>query len=207
MVYNCMLMVYNLNMNILAELFKSKTRAELFKIFFGLNSGEFHLREIERQSGLAIGSVQKEIENLVELAFIIRRIDGNRTYYRANQNHPLFSLFRELVLKTVGAGDLLKEAFADEKVDFLFIFGSIAAGKEKPESDVDLFVIGDIGLRAVSKLLQEPCGKIGREINPHVMNRAEFVKRRTEKDHFVARVLETPILMIIGDENELRKLG
>lgn len=200
-------MLYNGLMNILAELFKSKARAELFRIFFGLNSGEYHLREIGRQSGLAIGSVQKEVENLVELAFIIRRVDGNRTYYRANQNHPLFSLFRELVVKTVGAGDLLKEAFANEKVDFLFIFGSIAAGEEKPESDVDLFVIGDIGLRAVSKLLQEPCGKIGREINPHVMSRAEFVKRMHEKDRFVTRVLESPILMIIGNENELRKLG
>jgi len=194
-------------MNILAELFKSRTRAELFRIFFGLNSGEFHLREIERQSGMTIGSVQKEIENLAELAFIIKRIDGNRTYYRANHNHPLFSLFRELVVKTVGAEDLLKEAFAGEKVDYLFIFGSIATGKEKPESDLDLFVIGDVGLRNVSRILKGPCDKIGREINPHVMSRAEFVKRRTENDHFVTSVLQSPILMLIGEENELKKLG
>ncbi len=71
----------------------------------------------------------------------------------------------------------------------------------------DLFVIGDIGLRAVSKLLKEPCGKIGREINPHVMSRVEFLKRRAEKDHFMTRVLESPIIMIIGDENDLKKLS
>lgn len=194
-------------MNFLAELFKSKTRAELFKIFFGLNSGELHLREIERQSDVTIGAVRKEAEKLVEIAVLISRIDGNRKYFRANQDHPLFNLFRELVLKTVGAGDLLKEAFAKEKVKFLFVFGSVAAGKEKPNSDIDLFVIGDIGLRAVSKILKEPCEKIGREINPHVMNQAEFIKRKQEKDHFVTRILESPILMIIGNENELKKLG
>lgn len=200
-------MVYNIVMSFLAELFKSKTRAELFRIFFGADSDEFHLREVERQSGLTIGSVRKEAEKLVELAILNRRIDGNRTYFRANQGHPLFSLFRELVLRTVGAVGLLKQAFESEIVDFLFIFGSIATGKEKPGSDIDLFVIGEVGLRAVSKLLKEPCEKIGREINPHVMCRAEFVKRRNEKDHFVTRVLESPIVMIIGNENELKKLG
>jgi len=59
----------------------------------------------------------------------------------------------------------------------------------------------------VSRILKGPCDKIGREINPHVMSRAEFVKRRTENDHFVTSVLESPILMLIGEENELKKLG
>jgi hypothetical protein len=67
-------------------------------------------------------------------------------------------------------------------------------------------VIGEVGLRAVSKLLKEPCEKIGREINPHVMCRAEFVKRRNEKDHFVTRVLESKKTMIVGNEDDLIKL-
>lgn len=194
-------------MNILAGLFSSKTRAELFRIFWGLNPGEFHLREIERQSGLTIGAVRREVDHLVALEVLNKRIDGNRTYFQANIDHPLYNLLRELVIRTVGAGELLKEAFKKEKVDFVFIFGSIAAGEERSRSDIDLFVVGDIGLRAVSKLLKTPCEKIGREINPHVMNQADFIKRRIEKDHFVTRVLESPIVMIIGNENELKKLG
>jgi len=194
-------------MNILAGLFSSKTRAELFRIFWGLNPGEFHLREIERQSGLTIGAVRREVDHLVALEVLNKRIDGNRTYFQANIDHPLYNLLRELVIRTVGAGELLKEAFKKEKVDFVFIFGSIAAGEERSRSDIDLFVVGDIGLRAVSKLLKTPCEKIGREINPHVMNQTDFIKRRTEKDHFVTRVLESPIVMIIGNENELKKLG
>jgi len=194
-------------MNLLAELFKSKTRAELFRIFFGSNSDEFHLREVERQSGVTIGSVRKETEKLVELAILTRRTDGNRTYFRANQDHPLFNVFRELVLRTVGAAGLLQRVFADEKVDFLFIFGSVAAGEEKPNSDIDLFVVGEISLRNVSRLLKEPAEKIGREINPHIMSPAEFIKRKIEKDHFVTSVLESPILMIIGNEHDLKKLG
>lgn len=194
-------------MNILTELFSSKTRAELFRIFLGLNPGEFHLREIERQSGVTIGAVKKEVDNLVALDLLNKRIDGNRTYVRANTDHPLYNLLRELVIRTVGAGDLLKEAFTKEKVDFVFIFGSIAAGEEKSGSDIDLFVVGDIGLRTVSKILKVPCEKIGREINPHVMSRAEFIKRKIGRDHFLTRVLESTIVMIIGNEHELKELG
>jgi predicted nucleotidyltransferase len=194
-------------MNILAELFSSRTRAELFRIFFGLNSGEFHLREIERQSSVTIGAVRAEADKLAKLELLVKRVDGNRNYYRANTNHPLFKNLRELVIKTAGAGDVLKIAFAESEVDYVFIFGSTVNGMQKSQSDVDLFVIGDIGLRELSKVLKEPTAKIGREINPHVMALEEFTKRSKDKEHFVTSVLAAPILMIVGNEDELRKLG
>lgn len=194
-------------MSILAELFSSKSRADLFRIFFGLNSGEFHLREIERQSNVTIGAVRQEAENLFKLELLEKRLDGNRTYYRANTNHPLYKILRELVIKTAGAGDVLKIAFAESKVDFVFIFGSTVNGTQRAESDVDLFVIGEIGLRELSKVLKKPIAEIGRDINPHVMTIKEFTKRKNEKEHFVKSVLAEPILMIIGNEDEFRKLG
>lgn len=194
-------------MNILAELFSSKSRADLFRIFFGLNSGEFHLREIERQSHVTIGAVRAEAENLFKLELLEKRLDGNRTYYRANFKHPLYKILRELVIKTAGVGDVLKIAFAESKVDYVFIFGSTVNGLQRAESDVDLFVIGDIGLRELSKVLKEPTAEIGREVNPHVMTLEEFTKRKKEKEHFVKNVLAEPIFMIIGNEDELRKLG
>jgi predicted nucleotidyltransferase len=191
----------------LAELFTSKTRAEFFRILFGLNSGEFHLREIERRSGLTIGTIRKEAEKLVGLDLIVKRIDGNRTYYQANKAHPIYKTIRELVMKTSGIQEVIKKAFKEQNVDFVFLFGSVVNGNLKPESDVDLFVIGNPGLRKTCKILQKPAEDIGREINPHVMKLAEFVRRKKENEHFVTRVLESPILMIVGKENELRKLG
>ena len=48
---------------------------------------------------------------------------------------------------------------------------------------------------------------MNREINPHVMTLGEFIKRKNEKEHFVTTVLESPRIMIIGNENDLAKLG
>jgi predicted nucleotidyltransferase len=191
----------------LAELFSSKTRAEFFRILFGINPEEFHLREIERQSGLTIGTIKKEAEKLVGLSLIIKRVDGNRTYYQANMAHPIYKTIRELVLKTSGIRSVIEKAFKDQDVDFVFLFGSVVSGNLKPESDIDLFVIGNLGLRKVCQIMQEPAEDIGRELNPHVMKLGEFSKRKKANEHFVTRVLESPILMIIGKEYELKKLG
>ena len=194
-------------MNILAEILSSKARAEFFRILFGIDTKEYHLREIERRSGLAIGTIRQEAIKLVTLGLIHKHKDGNRTYYSANLAHPLFKEIHYLVLKTSGLYDVLQKYLLIDTIRIAFVFGSIASGEENPESDVDLFIIGDIGLRSLSKLLKEPSQNIGREINPHVMTVEEFIKRKMENEHFVKNVLESPKLVIKGSEDELKRLG
>jgi uncharacterized protein len=194
-------------MNILAESLSSKVRVEIFRLLFGVEARELHLREIERRTGFAIGTVKQETAKLVKTGLVRKRLDGNRTYFSADKSHPLYSDIRSLVLKSAGLADILRSALSDASIDFAFVFGSIAGGVEEAESDVDLFVIGDIGLRALVKLLKEPGAMIGREINAHVMTEKEFIARRKHKDHFVTQVLASPKLMIKGNADELEGLG
>lgn len=194
-------------MDMLANLLSSKTRAEFLRILFGINRKELHLREIQRQTELAISTVKQEASKLEELGLVIQRKNGNRTYFSANKEHPLYNEIHNIVLKTIGLSDFLKQSLTTDKIKFAFVFGSIASGLEKPESDVDLFVLGDIGLRELSKLLKEPTEKIGREINPHIMTIDEFMKRKRQNEHFVTSVLKSPKIMIKGSDDELEKLG
>jgi len=194
-------------MNTLAVLLSSRVRAEIFRILFGINQSEYHLRDIQRRSGLAIGTVRQEAKKLEKLGLIIKQQDGNRTYYRANENHSLYITLHTLVLKTSGLTEILQKALSIESIKFAFVFGSIASGKENANSDIDLFILGDIGLRSVSKLLKEPGQTIGREINPHIMTIDEFVNRNREKEHFVSSIVKSPKLMIIGTDHDLEGLG
>lgn len=194
-------------MNILADIFSSKTRAEFFRILFGLDSAEVYLREIERQSGLTIGTIRQEAEKLERLSLILKRKDGNRSYYRANKQHPLYDLINKMVLRTFGVIGVLEKELQKFDLEFAFIFGSVASGKARLDSDIDLFLIGNTSLRAVSSTVSQVSLEIGREINSHVMKQEEFRRRKLEGEHFVTRVLETPILMIIGKEDELRKMA
>ena len=165
------------------------------------------MRELQRQSGLSIRPVQEELSKLLASGLVKARKDGNRLYYSANSAHPLFPDIRQLVEKTVGARGILERALGDPGVKIAFIFGSVAAGKAKPESDLDLFVIGNLGLRKVSKLLSGLSVRLGREINPHVMTGDEWNRRVQAKDHFVSTVMDSQKTFVIGDENELKRMG
>jgi hypothetical protein len=49
--------------------------------------------------------------------------------------------------------------------------------------------------------------KIGREINSHIMTRDEFKKRRSAKEHFLASVINSPKLFVVGTEDALKTMA
>jgi len=194
-------------MGTLSDILSSRVRAEIFRLLFGLDEKEVHLREMERQASLSLGTIRQDLQKLVKLDLVMTRRDGNRLYYRANTGHPLYPDIRKLVLKTAGLAEILKSVLNREGVKVAFVFGSLASSKEKAASDVDLMVIGAIGLRALSSWLSGVSDQIGREINPHTLTVEEFRRRKEKGDHFLSNVLESPKLFIVGNENDLATMG
>jgi DNA-binding transcriptional ArsR family regulator len=194
-------------MNRLSAILSSRTRAEIFRLLFGGIENELHVREIQRRSGLNDSSLRQELRKLQRLDLIQGRKDSNRIYYRANKDNPLYQEIHNLVIKTSGLVDILRDALKDERIQVAFIFGSIAQGEEKARSEVDLMVIGELGLRGLAKLLSGLSEKIGREINPHPFQRNEFRKRVKAGEHFISNVLKSPRIFIVGSEHELETMG
>ena len=89
-----------------------------------------HLREMERQAGLSLGTIRQDLQKLVKLDLVTTRRDGNRLYYRANPDHPLYPEIRQLVLKTSGLLEIFKSVLDREGVELAFIFGSLASSRE-----------------------------------------------------------------------------
>jgi DNA-binding transcriptional ArsR family regulator len=194
-------------MGLLPDILSSRARAEIFRLLFGISAEELHVREIERRSGLAVRTVSKELKKLEEMDLVTARRDGNRLYYSANRFHPLHSDIRNLVMKTIGLAGILSDALVGAPISVAFVFGSVARGAEDAQSDVDLMIIGGTGLREVSSLLAGVSEQIGREVNPHVMSADEFKERQRAEDHFLRRVIDSPKLFVVGDEDELARLG
>ncbi|MFZ7112696.1 MAG: nucleotidyltransferase domain-containing protein [Desulfatiglandales bacterium] len=194
-------------MDMLSEILSSRTRAEIFRLLLGPVEGEYHIREIQRRSGLNDSTIRQELRKLTRLDLVIARRDSNRIYYKANKLNPLFADLRNLVLKTIGIAHILKDALQDNRIQLAFVFGSIAEGKARAESDVDLFVIGNVGLRKITELLSGVSEKIGREINPHIMTLEEFQKRLKTGDHFITHMVSSQKLFIIGAEHDFETMG
>ena len=88
-------------MNLIEQLFP-KARAELLRLLFVDPERSLHLRDLARLSGLAVGTIQREVGNLRAAGLIVERRDGNRLYFRANTQHPIYPDLRGIALKTTG---------------------------------------------------------------------------------------------------------
>ena len=191
----------------LVDIVSSRVKAELLRLLFGLTQSELHLRELVRQSGLSLGTVQQELRRLTRVGLVTARKDGNRVYYRANPDHPVHRDLCSLVLKTDGLVGVLQAALKIPDVSIAFVFGSVARGESGAASDVDLMVMGSVGLRKLTSLLSGLANRLGREINPHVLTPEEFAGRRKQGDHFVTAVLNSPRLWVKGTEHDLETMG
>lgn len=194
-------------MNTLAVLLSSKVKAEVLRLLFVTRDQELHVREIARRATLSEATVRQELTRLAGLGIVAARRAGNRAYYRANPDHPLYPEIRNLVLKTSGLVDVLRTQLEHPKIRIALVFGSIAAGKERATSDVDLMVIGSIGMRDLSGLLSGTQELLVREVNPHILSEAEFAQRLKDEDRFLIEVLRSPKLFVIGTEDELEAMG
>lgn len=192
----------------LQKLFSSKLRVDLLALFFGHPDEEFYVREIGKMLGDDVGNISRELKNLQSIGLLISREKGNLKYYLLDRKFPLYEELRSIFLKTRGAAGVLRNALAGMKgVEYAFIFGSIAAGRETARSDIDLMVIGKVPLDRLIKTLKEPEEILGREISPSLYDRREIEKRLSEKEPFISRVMLEPKIMLVGEEDGLRKLA
>ena len=167
------------------------------------------MRDIARETQLAPATVQREVTSLHQAGILTRRRDGNQVKYGADRSCPIFPELRGIALKTVGLADVLREALQPvrERIDIAFVFGSLVRGEATSGSDVDLMVVGDIGLRDLVGVLQDPERTLSREISPVTMSAKEFAKRIAEAEHYVTSLLRDPRIYLIGDDDELERLA
>ncbi len=88
-----------------------------------------------------------------------------------------------------------------------FVYGSLAREQETAQSDVDLLVVGKATLDEILSQLSTVEKNIGRPINPTAYSVAEFKSKLASGNHFLNAVLKGRKVFLLGDENDLRKVG
>ena len=193
----------------LSSVLFGKTRRAILSLLFTHTEEAFYLREIVNAVGAGLGAAQREVEQLSRVGIIKRMVRGRHVYFQANTECPIFEEIKSLIIKTAGAADVLKAAFAPlaDRIKIAFIYGSFAKGDEHQSSDLDILVVGDITFAEVSSVLSQAQEKLGREINPAVFPPDEFQSKLKSSDHFLKTVLAGKKIFFIGDESELARLG
>jgi hypothetical protein len=122
----------------IGEALYGQTRQGVLSLFFGQPDRRFLQKEAIKRIGLGSGTVQRELERLWRAEILVRTTEGRQTYYQANHRCPVFEELRGLVRKTFGATQVLQQALEPiaNRIDVAFIFGSVASGTERSESDL-----------------------------------------------------------------------
>lgn len=122
------------------------------------------------------GAGSKVIQRWIDAGLLQERKVGNQRRLQANPGFVLYPELRRMVMKTVGLAQPLARALAPlaGRLEDAFIFGSVASGTDTSESDVDLALVGDIGLFDVSPLLDGVQAELGRALHASVYSPSEW---------------------------------
>ena len=190
----------------LADALFTKTQQRVMRVLFGQPERSFYASELIRDAGTGSGAAQRELARLEESGLIVARRIGHQKHYQANGASPLYSELRNIVLKTVGLAEPLRDALKplSSAIRAAFVYGSVAKATDQAASDIDLMIISDsLTYGEVFGALERVTRTVGRNVNPMVYTADEFSKRTQMEDAFVTRVLEQPKLWVIGSEHDL----
>lgn len=185
-----------------------KTRRELLAATFGQPERWWYLSELAGYLNTTPSSLQRELKSLVSSGILRQRRDGKRAYFQAEKELLIFDDLRSIFMKTLGVADALKNTLAkfDDRIRCAFIYGSVARHEEHALSDVDLIVIGSVGLSDLSPVLRILEKRFKREFNVKCYSPEEFHNKVKERNHFVLNVLKKEKVFLWGDKNELESL-
>ena len=186
-----------------------KTRRQVLAWLYGHAGERFYLRQLARHTGAAQGAMQRELNALTRAGLVTRAVEGRQVYFQANRESPIFPELQQLLLKTVGAGEVIRAALGSLSgaIEVAFIYGSVAKGNVRAASDIDVLVVGRASFGEVVSALGEAQRRLGRDVNPTVYPVEEFRRKVRSGHHFLTTLLREPKTFIIGTEHELGRLA
>ncbi|MDQ3159333.1 MAG: transcriptional regulator [bacterium] len=189
------------------QLFGSKTRVKLLKLFYSNPNRSFYVREITRKIDEQINSVRRELANLLSIGIITSDDSKNKVYYEVNQDfemhNPLAEMFggKPIAAKSKKASkenakDKEEQVVADEptlteeqkdvaaigNVELALLTGQFTRDET---AGVDLVIVGNVNQTNTDKYIKELEKKEGKELRYAVMDLKEFQYRKQVKDRFI----------------------
>jgi len=188
----------------LESLFTSQVRVDMLKLFLRDPGQEHYVREVTRAVGTEINAVRRELENLEDLGLVEKWRRGNRLYYKAVVTHPLYHPLLALIVHESGLGGLIVEHRRKlGKIKYAFIAQALPMGRIAEGEDVDLVLVGDIHIEILKQYVRKAEKEHGHEINYTVLSEGEFKALKARRDSFLQKLLLTPRIMLLGDEEEM----
>jgi len=200
------------------QLFGSKTRVKLLRLFYSNPNRSFYVREITRKIDEQINSVRRELSNLLSIGIISSDTTNNRLYYEVNHDYeyfqPLSMIFggTEMAVKADDEEVILPAATkpVDPEVAEISALGNVELAlytgqfTRDESSGIDMLIVGDVNQTKLQKFMNSLETKEKKDIRYVVISSSEFDYRRQVKDRFITTVLSSKKQVLI-DKKQLKE--
>ncbi|MDD4289860.1 MAG: winged helix-turn-helix domain-containing protein [Patescibacteria group bacterium] len=181
----------------LDQLFGSKTRVKILRLFFAKQDSKFFVREITRELNERINSVRRELENLEKIGLLKFEEINNKKYFFINKNFFLFEELRNIIIK---ARILLEKEYVRKLkyltgAKYLVLTGYFVDLKD--ETLTDLLIVGKIPRLTIEKIVNQMSNEFMVDLNYTLMDQKEFEYRRGMTDRFLYNILKNKKIVII----------
>lgn len=181
------------------------------QLFYSNPNRSFYVREITRKIDEQINSVRRELSNLLNIGIITSDTTNNKLYYEVNQKYefydPFSIIFGGTTKKRATRSKAAATATPNEEDDMKALGHvelAVYTGQftRDESTGVDLVLVGDVNMNAVTKYIAELEAKEGKDIRYTVMKLSDFKYRQQIKDRFVSQLAKAKKQVLV-DEHEL----
>jgi predicted nucleotidyltransferase len=192
----------------LDEILLGKTRSAVLRETFINPDRRLSFNELTRRVKTGGGAVAREVRILLDAGLLVEQREGNQRFLAARQSSPVFQELKAFISKTSGLPAVLREALAELQgmIDVAFIFGSVARGRERADSDLDLFVIGTAGYSQVTEHLYPIEERIGRQVQVLYFDPTTPEDRASLQRSSMQAIVDGPRIFVFGDDSQLKGL-
>jgi hypothetical protein len=144
-------------------LISSKTRIKLLLKFFLNSRSTSYLRGLETEFGESSNAIRLELNRFEKAGMLKSFSEGNRKYFQANTDHPLFSEVHTILMKYIGF-DKIIDTVVDRlgEIREVYIIGQFSKGLDSPV--IDLMFTGDIDEGYLVNLIKKAENLVHRKI-------------------------------------------
>ena len=187
----------------LGELITSKTRLRLLIKFFVSQANRGYLNGLATEMGESTNAIRKELNHLHDAGYLQKEKSNNKINYKANTEHPMFSVLQKVILKHLGLEDAVEivlERMGD--VEQIILIGNYAKGIDSGK--IEIIIVGqDLNTSYVQNLEEKLEKLINRKVAfflsaSHRLNADELIL--FNKNDKVKPVEYPKILLRTGDK-------
>src|SRR5438093_7515329 len=180
--------------------------AHAFGLLSSLAGAEIHTREVARQTRHDVHSAQLALTQLLGEGFVRSRRLGNLRLWAVDPNSPHARRIGATLRFATPPLEALASGLATlNQVRVALVFGSFAAATDRPDSDIDVFVVGGVNWNKIAELGQTVERDLGRPTNFVIWTEDEFERPSAAQLKFLMDILSRPRTFLVGDDADLER--